>query len=110
MAELETVEIHSLKNPSEMWILNREDFDAEIHTLWADPVAVEGAEPITVEEPQPTVTGMRPSVPDFVHNDDGDIVAVNIINPEHRNARLQIPYQDYDPASHDLWSSHSRFR
>lgn len=108
MPEIPTVEIHSPKDPSQKWIINQEDFDAAIHTLWDEPVVSQEPEPVVT--PEPPTMGMRPSVPDFVHNDDGDIVAVNIINPEHRNARLQIAYEDYDPAAHDLWSTHSRFR
>jgi hypothetical protein len=34
MAELPTVEIVSLKNPAEKWIINADDFDPTKHTLW----------------------------------------------------------------------------
>lgn len=114
MSELATVEIHSPKDQSQKWIINQDDFDASKHVLWGMMVQGKDDEetaPIVAPEPakEPEHSAMRPSVPDYVHDDDGNIVAVNIINPNQRNARLEIPYSEYDPDHHDLWSSHSRF-
>lgn len=122
MATLLTVEIHSPKDPREKWIINLDDYDASKHTLWdeltqsqqgtvSNPVdeAVSTPAPVVDTKSSLVHSGMRPSVQDYVHDDDGNIVAVNIIDPERRTSRKEIPYGDYDPDIHELWSEHPRF-
>lgn len=121
MPSLPTVEIHSPKDASQKWVINQDDYDASKHTLWGElaqpqqEAVVHSREvvlapaPVMDTESLPVYSGMRPSVPDYVHDDNGDIVAVTIINPNQRNARLEIPYSDFDPDIHELWSSHPRF-
>ena len=106
MPEIPTVEIHSPKDASQKWIINASDYDSEKHALWGQ---AGGQDVIETPLPEPGHQGMRPSVPDYVHDDDGNIVAVNIIDPERRTARKEIPYGDYNPDEHELWSEHPRF-
>lgn len=110
MAVVPTVEIHNPKDNTQKWIINQGDYDPEKHVLWGmvQNPSVPESEPVRVQERQHTP--MQPSVPDFMMDDDGNITHVNIINPNQRNARLEIPYSEYDPDSHELWSSHSRFQ
>lgn len=122
MAVLPTVEIHSWKDPGQKWIINADDFDSSEHVRWGGPVPANPPDPELLSPAEragaPTSfppaerahTPMRPSAPDYVHDDDGNIIAVNIINPNQRNARLEIPFSTYDPDVHELWSSHSRFQ
>ncbi len=74
------------------------------------------AEEPNVEEPnveEPNVEEhrqLRPSVEDFVINHaTGEVVAVNVIDPERRTSRLEIPIEEYDADIHELWSTHPRF-
>lgn len=108
MAAVPTVEIHNPKDSSQKWIINAGDYSPEKHVLWGMVKAQDAPVAEPVQERQHTP--MQPSVPDFVMDDDGNITHVNVINPHQRNARLEIPYGDYDPDSHELWSSHSRFQ
>lgn len=104
MASVPTVEIQNPKDSSQKWIINADDYSPEKHVLWG---MVEAEEmPVA----NPVHTPMRPSVPDFVSDDDGNITSVNVINPNQRNARLEIPFAEYDPDSHELWSTHPRFQ
>lgn len=106
MPEIPTVEIHSPKDVSQKWIINASDYNPGQHALWGGLVEQDA---INVPASEPEHQGMRPSVPDYVHDDDGNIVAVNIIDPERRTARKEIPYGDYNPDEHELWSEHPRF-
>ena len=121
MPELETIEIRSGKNPEEKWIINLQDYDPGVHTRWDEPLpSASSAQP----EPAPSEQSphsdaetateaeegeVAPSVDDFFQDDDGNEF-VNIINPENRRARLQIPVDEFNPDEHDLWSSHPRFQ
>lgn len=136
MAEVPTVEVHSPKDASKKWIINQDDYTPEKYRLWGDPDpsmsinsdgneltqlgldhalvnAVDTAESETessvvlaaIVERQPST----PSHPDFVSDSDGNIVGVNIIDPDRRTSRKEIPVAEYDPDSHELWSTHPRF-
>ena len=112
MPAIPTVEIHSWKDPDQKWVINAEDFDAEKHVRWGGPYPHQDIHPEAEDvsaAPVDSHTPMRPSVPDYVHDDDGNIVTVNIIDPDRRTSRKEISYGDYDPDHHDLWSSHPRF-
>jgi len=117
MPEVPTVEIQSPHDPGVKWIINESDFDPKTHVLWGESGAkVEAVPqdiPIPVDAPDvpqgASHGGMRPSVPDYIYGESGDIVAVNIINPQQRTSRLEIAYGDYDPDCHQLWSQHPRF-
>lgn len=103
--ELPTVEIHSLKDPTQRWRINADDFDESIHRLWT-PARSE-----SVPEVKPNARVARtPSVPDFVLDESGETVAVNIIDPRRGMSRKQIPTAEYNPDVHNLWSTHSRFQ
>lgn len=111
MPEVPTVEIHSLKNASEKWIINESDYDPAVHALWGQSVAVNAILEVAAEpEPEPEHVPMKPSVPDYVLDDDGNIVAVNIIDPDRRTTRKEIPIGEFDPDQHQLWSEHPRFQ
>lgn len=103
MPEIPTVEIHSWKDNTQKWVINASDYDPAKHTMWGmvEPVA----KPVVEHVPL-----MRPSVPDFIHDEDGNIVTVNIIDPDRRTARKEIPYGEFDPDRHQLWSEHPRFQ
>ena len=121
MPELATIEIRSLKNPEEKWIINLQDYDPEVHTRWDEPIpSARSARPEPVpsehapDSDAETATGAEegevvPSVDDFIQDEDGNEF-VNIINPDNRRARLQIPADEFDPDEHELWSSHPRFQ
>ena len=110
MPEIPTVAIYSPKDASQMWIINADDYDAEKHQLWGESEAVAEAEPVgQADEPEAVEHHRAPSVPDFIEDEGGNIVAVNIIDPERRNARKELPFESYDPDHHELWSSHPRF-
>lgn len=103
--ELPTVEIHSLKDPTQRWRINADDFDESIHRLWA-PTGPESA-----PEAEPNIRVARtPSVPDFILDESGEAVAVNIIDPSQGRSRKQISAAEYNPNTHNLWSTHSRFQ
>lgn len=109
MAEIPTVEIHSPKDASQKWVINASDYDPEKHQLWGEP---EPSEPLTdahFEVAEKAEVHRVPSVPDFVEDEGGNLVSVNIIDPERRNARKEVPFEDYDPDKHELWSTHPRF-
>lgn len=102
MPEIPTVEIHSWKDNTQKWVINASDYDPAKHTMWGDAASLK-----TVNRPS---AGLRPSVPDFIHDEDGNIVTVNIIDPDRRTARKEIPYGEFDPDHHQLWSEHPRFQ
>lgn len=125
---IDTIEIHSPKNPSQKWIINTTDYKPDEHVIWGkeppvvhrevvivEPVVV-AQEPIPVTEElvahmaiEPAPSHMMPSVPDFVTDDAGNIVGVNIIDPDKRTSRRQVLMEEYDPDKHELWSTHPRF-
>jgi hypothetical protein len=35
---------------------------------------------------------------------------ITIINPDRRNARLEIPESQYNPDVHELWETHPKFK
>jgi len=133
MPEIPTVAIHSPKDDSQMWIINRDDYDPEKHQLWgeAEPAigidsdgneftqsdldksvirqVGEGQYVMETPEPEHAEHRMVPSVPDFIEDEQGNILSVNIIDPDRRNARKELPFESYDPDHHELWSSHPRF-
>lgn len=140
MAQVDTVEIRSPKDPTQKAIINREDYDESVHTLWGEDVPrvgnynpdkmdelpsartmeerretqerAEEAESEMVQpaevEPEPADAEEDHSAEDFVQDDDGNDV-VNVINPDNRRSRMQIPVSEYDPDKHELWSTHPRF-
>lgn len=136
MAEVPTVEIHSPKDDSKMWVINQSDYDPANHRLWGELEASIGVDsngneftqsdldhavinvvdetesdlelmvvPAMVVERQPSV----PSHPDFVSDSEGNVVSVNIIDPDRRTSRKEIPVAEYDPDRDELWSTHPRF-
>ena len=122
MAEVPTVEIYSPKDPTQKWIINADDYDASKHMLWGErtqsqqeTVAIPDDEAVLAPAPEldthshPVQSGMRPSVPDYVQDDDGNVVAVNIIDPDRRTSRKEIPIGDFNLYIHKLWSEHPRF-
>lgn len=132
MAEVPTLEIHSPKDALQKWIINEDDFDPAKHRLWGhvqddEPIGIDSEgneftqsqlatatihrveEMVTVPIPGPEVHRNVPSVPDYVQDDSGETVAVNIIDPDRRTSRKEIPMSDYDPDTHELWSTHPRF-
>lgn len=110
MAELPTVEIHSPKDYSQKWIINAHDFDASSHVRWGDPVPANAPDPELLPLEERVHHPARPSAPDFIMDEQGNIVSVNIINPDQRQARKEIPFSEYNPDDHELWSSHNRFQ
>lgn len=110
MPELETVEIKSWKNPNQCWVINQVDYDPAQHQLWGDVQAMIEDIPQPVVEAEPEHEAAIPSVPDFEYSATGDILTVNVINPERGTARLRIAAEDYNPDVHQLWSTHSRFQ
>lgn len=113
MAEVPTVEIHSPKDASKKWRINASDYDPTVHQLW-DDTGTERAEEVDVvaTEPKPESAfhaGLTPSVSDFIEDQGGNIVSVNIIDPDRRTSRRTIAIDEYDPDQHDLWSTHPRF-
>jgi|SRR5688500_15447829 len=109
MAETQTLAIRSWKDPSQRWIINADDFDESRHTRWGEPMTPE-SKPEPAPHQERVHTPLRPSAPDFILDEQGNIASVNIINPDQRSARKEIPFGDYDPDVHELWSSHSRFQ
>lgn len=109
MAELPTVEIHSPKDPTQKWVINQDDYDPEKHLLWGHGNLSTSLRALTPPEEEREVRSHVPSAPDFVYDSDGNVESVNIIDPDRRVARKLIPYDDYDPARHELWSTHPRF-
>lgn len=122
MSSVPTVDIQSPHDPNTKWIINESDYDASKHVLWGErtqpqqeTVAIPGDEadstpaPVLDTHSHHIQSGMRPSVPDYIYNESGDIVAVNIINPQRRSERTQVSYEMYDPDAHQLWSMHPRF-
>jgi|SRR5688572_2453305 len=112
MAELPTMEVHSWKDPAQKWIINAADYDPAIHVRWGDlmPGPYTGPKAESVPPEERVHIPHRPSAPDFIMDEQGNTVSVNIINPEHRQARKEIPYGEYDPVVHELWSTHNRFQ
>lgn len=110
MPELPTIDVHSPRDPSHRWIINVDDFDPAKYTRWGASHQDRVPEPRHEPPPERLHVPMKPSVDDFVCDEDGNFVAVNIINPEQRNARKEIPYGEYDPDVHQLWSTHNRFQ
>ena len=133
MGETPTIAIHSPKNHADKWFINRSDFDPSVHQVWDDDGDTKDVEPeIVMQEDAPVVDDdpgveyidpvvpdmpveshdrppTTPSVPDFITDYAGDIVGVNIIDPERRTSRRQVSMEEYDPDKHELWSTHPRF-
>lgn len=103
--------------------LSDEDPDVQLFVMTADSDPDDTGPPIGIDSDgneftqsdldraiiQPVKKQNSPSRPDFVEDDEGNQVAVNIINPEYRNSRKEIPLSEYDPDVHELWSTHPRF-
>lgn len=103
MAELEIIAIRSSKNPDDRWMINKIDYDPAVHILWESPYS-------DSMHSQPVAEPLIPTGPDFEQDQSGNIIWVTIINPDERRSRLRIPYTEYDPDIHKLWSSHPRFQ
>ena len=97
--ELDTVEIHSLKDPKVKWIINAEDFEPGKHELWVEGGGVEEVKEEEVEK-------VGPADEDYVRNRSGEVIAIHVVNPTDRRARMQIKPDEFDPAEYTPWSQH----
>ncbi len=107
MTQLPTIEIHSPKDASQKWIINEQDYDPAKHVKWGDDEVVN--EVLEVSEPGHERAPMVPSVPDFVTDEEGAVILVNVIDPDRRTSRRGVSLADYEAGGYELWSSHPRF-
>ena len=99
MPELETVEIHSLTDPSQMWRINLKDFDPSKHMRWsnnAEAKEVLAEAEIEAEKQEEIET-------DFIY-EDGAVESLFVVDPNDKRRRIEISIQDYNPDLHTLWS------
>jgi len=112
MAELETVEICSPKDPDDKWILNAADYDPSIHVLWSErmdyrcPLSNSAGPESHIE----TVPSSANPALDFVFDDMGELIAIHTIGAGRGAPKHTIPVKDYDPDTHRLWSTATRNR
>jgi len=104
MPELETVDIVSWKDPSQMWRINRDDYDPSKHVLWGERHADEPEEAPEVEAKAEALE----LASDFMTDETGSNTQVAIVNPNDKRARKVIPGEEYDPDTHVLWSERSK--
>lgn len=118
MPELPTVEIHSWKQPEVKWVINASEYDEKVHKLWGTMSESDMEEATEAIEDAAEAEELResdiadaasedagePQPDDIVHDRQGNAVALYVVNPDDRRARMRIAVNDYDPDVHTLWS------
>jgi len=105
MPELDTIEIVSWKDPTQMWRINRDEYDPAKHTLWGERHVDAQQEKAPQAEAEAEALEI---VSDFMTDGTGSITQVAIVNPNDKRARKVIPGVEYDPDTHVLWSERSK--